>query len=47
MLEVINNSTKDTFYSNNSEFLNLNGNYEKIIVHNENIYFTQNFNNII
>ena len=31
MLEVINNSTKDTFYSNNSEFLNINGDYEKII----------------
>ena len=31
MLEVINNSTKDTFYSHNSEFLNINGDYEKII----------------
>ena len=29
MLEVINNSTKDTFYSTNSEFLNINGDYEK------------------
>ncbi len=31
MLEVINNSAENTFYSMNNEFLNINGDYEKII----------------
>lgn len=32
MLEVINNSSNNRFYSTNEEFLNLSGDYEKIIV---------------
>ena len=30
MLEVIKDSSNNTFYSANQEFLNLNGDYEKI-----------------
>ena len=30
MLEVINNSSNNRFYSTNEEFLNLSGEYEKI-----------------
>ena len=30
MLEVINNSSNNRFYSTNEEFLNLSGDYEKI-----------------